>query len=197
MFTGIVEEMGNVTAIEQVDGAWQMVIAADIVLGDAKLGDSIAVNGTCVTVTDMIDNTFRVGIAPETMLKTNLGDLIVGSPVNLERSMPANGRFDGHMVQGHVDGTGVIREIRPDNESLVVTIEAAPELLRYIVKKGYVAIDGTSLTIVDVSDKTFTFMLIAYTQAHIIIPKKSAGDRVNIEVDIVGKYLEKFLANRI
>ncbi len=194
MFTGIIEEIGTIRAIEQADDAWTMVIAADIVLGGAKLGDSIAVNGTCLTVTELVDDTFKVGMAPETMRRTNLGDLVVGSPVNLERSMPANGRFDGHMVQGHVDTTGTIRALRPEGDSLWVTVAAPPAIMRYVVQKGYIAVDGTSLTVVDVLDDAFTFMLVAYTQQHIIIPKKSAGERVNLEADIYAKYVEKFIA---
>ena len=196
MFTGIVEEIGTITTIEQVNDGWTMTIAASTVLEGTKLGDSIAVNGTCLTVTEFDDTTFKIGMAPETLSRTNLGDLQVGSPVNLERSVPANGRMDGHFVQGHVDGTGVIREFRPDHDSLWVTIETPPNILRYIVTKGYIAVDGTSLTVVDVFDDAFTFMLVAYTQNHIIIPQKSVGDRVNLEADILGKYIEKFVQAR-
>ncbi|MGB1253903.1 MAG: riboflavin synthase [Candidatus Promineifilaceae bacterium] len=196
MFTGIVEEIGTITTIEQVNDGWTMTVNASVVLDGVKLGDSIAVNGTCLTVTEFDDNSFKIGMAPETLSRTNLGDLQIGSPVNLERSVPANGRMDGHFVQGHVDGTGVIREFRPDHDSLWVTIETPPDILRYIVTKGYIAVDGTSLTVVDVLDDAFTFMLVAYTQNHIIIPKKSAGDRVNLEADIMGKYIEKFLQAR-
>lgn len=196
MFTGIVEEIGTITTIEQVNDGWTMTIAASTVLEGTKLGDSIAVNGTCLTVTEFDDTTFKIGMAPETLSRTNLGDLQVGSPVNLERSVPANGRMDGHFVQGHVDGTGVIREFRPDHDSLWVTVETPPNILRYIVTKGYIAVDGTSLTVVDVFDDAFTFMLVAYTQNHIIIPKKSVGDRVNLEADILGKYIEKFVQAR-
>ncbi len=196
MFTGIVEEMGTVRAIGKIDDGWEMTLAANIVLEGTKLGDSIAVNGTCLTVAEMTDSTFKIGMAPETMSRTNLGDLSVGSPVNLERSVPANGRMDGHFVQGHVDGTGVIRTFRADHDSLWVTVAAAPEIMRYIVTKGYIAVDGTSLTVVDVFEDAFTFMLVAYTQQHIIIPQKKVGDRVNLEVDILGKYIEKFVAAR-
>lgn len=196
MFTGIVEEMGTVAKIGKVDDGWEMTLNASVVLEGTKLGDSIAVNGTCLTVVEMTDSTFKIGMAPETMSRTNLGDLSVGSPVNLERSVPANGRMDGHFVQGHVDGTGAIRDFRTDHDSLWVTVEAAPEIMRYIVTKGYIAVDGTSLTVVDVFDDAFTFMLVAYTQQHIIIPQKKVGDRVNLEVDILGKYIEKFVAAR-
>lgn len=197
MFTGIIEEIGLIRSITQLDDAWTMVIAADIVLGDAKLGDSIAVNGTCLTVTELVDDTFKVGMAPETMRRTNLGDLVVGSPVNLERSMPATGRFDGHMVQAHVDATGTIRTLRPEDDSLWITIAAPPEIMRYVVEKCYVAVDGTSLTVVDVTADSFTFMLVAYTQQHIIMPTKSVGDRVNLEADIYAKYVEKFIKEEI
>ena len=195
MFTGIVEEMGVVTALFEKDGGWSLTIAATKVLDGTKLGDSIAINGTCLTVTAMDSDWFTVGLAPETLRRTNLGDLTTGSPVNLERSLAANGRVDGHFVQGHVDGTGTIQELAHEDDSLWVTVAASPELLRYIVPKGYIAVDGTSLTVVDVRDDAFTFMLIAYTQAHIIIPQKQVGDKVNLEVDILGKYIEKFVMN--
>ena len=197
MFTGIVEEIGTIKTIEQVNDGWTMTIDASVVLEGVKLGDSIAVNGTCLTVTEFDASSFKIGMAPETLSRTNLGDLKVGSPVNLERSVPANGRMDGHFVQGHVDGTGIIRAFRTDHDSLWVTVEAAPEIMRYVVTKGYIAVDGTSLTVVDVFDDAFTFMLVAYTQNHIIIPKKSVGDRVNLEVDILGKYIEKFVNARM
>ena len=195
MFTGIVEEMGEVTALFEKEGGWSLTIAATNVLEGTKLGDSIAINGTCLTVTAMDSDWFTVGLAPETLRRTNLGDLKTGSPVNLERSLAANGRVDGHFVQGHVDGTGTIQALNREDDSLWVTVAAATDLLRYIVPKGYVAVDGTSLTVVDVREDVFTFMLIAYTQAHIIIPQKQVGDKVNLEVDILGKYIEKFVMN--
>lgn len=194
MFTGIIEEIGHVISLEEIDGGWHLHIAAQTVLEGTKLGDSISINGTCLTVTAMTADQFSVGLAPETLRRTNLGDLNPGSVVNLERSLAANGRVDGHFVQGHVDNTGVIEKLEPEGDSLWVTVRASDDILRYVVPKGYIAVDGTSLTVVDVTATHFTFMLIAYTQAHIIIPTKSVGDKVNLEVDMLGKYIEKFVA---
>lgn len=194
MFTGIVEEVGRVQRLWQIDGGWQLRVAAASVLADVQLGHSIAINGTCLTVTEFNSDTFTVGLSPETLRCTNLGDLLPAAEVNLERSLAANGRIGGHFVQGHVDGTGVIAKKQAEGDSLWLTIEAAPDLLRLIVPKGYVAIDGTSLTVVDVTSTYFTFMLVAYTQTHITLPRKPAGDRVNIEVDILGKYVKSLVA---
>jgi riboflavin synthase len=193
MFTGIVEEIGTVRSLDNIDEGWSMTIEADVALDGVQLGDSIAINGTCLTVTDFTDDTFTVGLSPETLRRTNLGDAEPGTPVNLERSLAADGRIGGHFVQGHVDGTGTVRERRVEGDSLWLTIEAAPDLLRYIVPKGYIAVDGTSLTVVDVLDDAFTFMLIAYTQEHIVTGKRGIGERVNLEVDVLGKYVEKFI----
>ena len=194
MFTGIVEEVGRVQRLWQNDGGWQLRVAAASLLADVQLGHSIAINGTCLTVTEFNSDTFTVGLSPETLRCTNLGDLLPAAEVNLERSLAANGRIGGHFVQGHVDGTGVIAKKQAEGDSLWLTIEAAPDLLRLIVPKGYVAIDGTSLTVVDVTSTYFTFMLVAYTQTHITLPRKPAGDRVNIEVDILGKYVKSLVA---
>ena len=194
MFTGIVEEVGRVQRLWQIDGGWQLRVAAASVLADVQLGHSIAINGTCLTVTEFNSESFTVGLSLETLRCTNLGDLLPAAEVNLERSLAANGRIGGHFVQGHVDGTGVIAKKQAEGDSLWLTIEAAPDLLRLIVPKGYVAIDGTSLTVVDVTSTYFTFMLVAYTQTHITLPRKPAGDRVNIEVDILGKYVKSLVA---
>ena len=194
MFTGIVEEVGRVQRLWQIDGGWQLRVAAASVLADVQLGHSIAINGTCLTVTEFNSESFTVGLSPETLRCTNLGDLLPAAEVNLERSLAANGRIGGHFVQGHVDGTGMIAKKQAEGDSLWLTIEAAPDLLRLIVPKGYVAIDGTSLTVVDVTSTYFTFMLVAYTQTHITLPRKPAGDRVNIEVDILGKYVKSLVA---
>mmetsp|Transcript_26169 Transcript_26169/g.42892 ORF Transcript_26169/g.42892 Transcript_26169/m.42892 type:complete len:203 (+) Transcript_26169:193-801(+) len=194
MFTGIIEELGVVKSLQQeASGGWIMVIEAKEVLKDVHLGDSIAVNGTCLTVTHFIRGSeFTVGLAPETLRRTSLGEVEFGSRVNLERSLAAGGRYGGHFVQGHVDGTGIIECFRPEGDSLWVTIKAGPEIMKYIVPKGYIAIDGTSLTVCDVYPDSFTFMLVAYTQQNIVLPSKRVGNKVNIEVDIIGKYIEKF-----
>ena len=191
MFTGIVEELGNTQKLSEISGGWSLTIQAQEVLEGTRLGDSIAINGTCLTVTHLTDREFTVGLSPETLRRTNLGDLQSGDGVNLERSLAANGRLDGHFVQGHIDGTGVIRSFKPEGDSVWVTIETTEELLRYIVPKGYIAVDGISLTVVDVFSDAFTFMLIAYTQMQVALPNKPLGSRVNLEVDILGKYVEK------
>lgn len=193
MFTGIVEEVGRVQRLWQSADSWQLRIAAASVLADVQLGHSIAINGTCLTVTEFTPQSFTVGLSPETLRCTNLGELLTDAEVNLERSLAANGRIGGHFVQGHVDGTGVITKKQAEGDSLWLTIDPAPDLLRLIVPKGYVAIDGTSLTVVDVTSNHFTFMLVAYTQTHITLPRKPIGDRVNIEVDILGKYVKSLV----
>lgn len=192
MFTGIIEEIGIVERLSQAEGGWSLTVQAVIVLEGTALGHSIAVNGACLTVTALTDGSFTVGLSPETLRRTNLGEVQPGDGVNLERSLAVNGRIGGHFVQGHVDGTGVIRSFRPEGDSLWMTVAAEPALLRYIVPKGYIAVDGTSLTVVDVLPDAFTFMLVAYTQQHITLPRKPVGSRVNLEVDVLAKYVEKF-----
>lgn len=193
MFTGIIEEMGTVTALDQRAGGWHLQVQGRVALDGTRLGDSIAVNGVCLTVTQLDKEQMSFGLAPETLQRTNLGDLKPGDGVNLERALPANGRLGGHFVQGHVDGTGVLAERRPDGDSLRVGVTAAPDLLRYIVPKGYIAVDGTSLTAIDVLADRFTFMLVAYTRQHIVLPTRPMGSRVNLEVDILAKYAEKVM----
>ena len=193
MFTGIVEEIGSVESLSEIGGGWSLTVQAQTVLGGARIGDSLAINGTCLTVTALTTNSFTVGLSPETLRRTNLGDLRANDEVNLERSLAADGRIGGHFVQGHVDGTGVVRAFRPEGDSLWVTVDADPQLLRYIVPKGYIAVDGVSLTVVEVFPETFTFMLVDYTQQHITLPRKPLGSRVNLEVDVLGKYVEKFI----
>jgi riboflavin synthase len=196
MFTGIVEELGTVQSLTEREGGWHLVVRGPLAAADCRLGDSVAVNGVCLTVTHCEGDALTFGLAPETLARTNLGDLAAGSAVNLERSLPANGRIGGHFVQGHIDGTGVLAERTPDGDSLRIAVQAAPELLRYLVPKGYVAVDGTSLTVIDVLRDRFTFMLVAYTQQHIVLPRLALGARVNLEVDVLAKYAEKFLAAR-
>ena len=196
MFTGIVEELGAVEALEERDGGWHLTVAGPLAASDAALGDSIAVNGVCLTVARIQGATLAFGLAPETLNRTNLGDLKPGDPVNLERSLPADGRIGGHFVQGHIDGTGMLAGRTPDGDSLRIAVSAPPDVLRYLVPKGYVAVDGTSLTVIDVQGDRFTFMLVAYTQQHIALPTRKLGDRVNLEVDVLAKYAEKFIAGR-
>ncbi|KAL0905690.1 hypothetical protein M5K25_024130 [Dendrobium thyrsiflorum] len=182
-------------------GGYELRIAAKTVLGGVQLGDSISVNGTCLTVTafDPVASQFSVGLSPETLRKTSLGELGPGSPVNLERALQPTSRMGGHFVQGHVDGTGEIVKFELEGDSIWVKVKTSPELLRYIVPKGFITVDGTSLTVVQVYDEDdcFDFMLVAYTQQKVAIPKKKVGDKVNLEVDILGKYVEKLLRGGI
>ncbi|KAL8506555.1 hypothetical protein ACS0TY_017445 [Phlomoides rotata] len=200
LFTGIVEELGTIKQLGfDKDDSFVMKIQAKTVLEDVHLGDSISVNGTCLTVTDFDTGSseFAVGLAPETLRKTSLGELEIGSLVNLERALSPSTRMGGHFVQGHVDGTGEIVDMTPEGDSLWVKVKVGKEILRYIVPKGFIAVDGTSLTVVDVSEEEscFNFMLVAYTQQKIVIPLKKVGQKVNLEVDILGKYVERLLSS--
>ncbi len=187
MFTGIVEEIGSVEAAE----LGRLVIRASEVLSDVKVGDSISVNGACLTVTTHNESAFSVDVVPETLRRTNLGQLKEGSPVNLERSMPAYGRFGGHMVQGHIDGTGTIRSIESEGDALMIIFDAPSPVMRYVVEKGFIAVDGASLTIVNCDNFSFSVTIIPHTQANTIFGSKKVGDSVNLEVDIMAKYVER------
>ncbi|KAI0135561.1 Lumazine-binding protein [Daldinia grandis] len=212
MFTGLVEEIGIVAELNPHDetGGTSLTIAlpaSSTLLEGALLGDSISVNGVCLTATHLSTTTttttansqptFKVGIAPETLRLTNLGDLKAGSPVNLERAVRADTRMGGHFVQGHVDTTAAVVSVTPDGNALTVRVAPrAADALRYVVHKGYVALDGTSLTVTRVDDAQgwFEVMLIAYTQEKVVLARKSAGDSVNLEVDVLAKYAEKSMA---
>ncbi len=187
MFTGIVEEVGRVKSVKP----GHLAIGASTVMDDLKVGDSICVNGTCLTVTSRDKGSFSVDVVPETLRRTNLGALKVDSPVNLERSMPANGRFGGHVVQGHVDATGAIESITQDGEALLIKFRAPPAIMRYVVEKGFIAVDGTSLTVVNCDDQTFVVTIIPHTRDNTIIGTRKAGDTVNLEADIIAKYVER------
>ncbi|KAJ1836660.1 Riboflavin synthase alpha chain [Coemansia sp. RSA 2711] len=201
MFTGIVECLGTVVEFTRLDttaaggnGASLAISGARSILDDCHLGDSIAINGTCLTVTEFTDDMFKVGLAPETLSRTNLGKLQPGDRVNLERALAAGHRFGGHFVQGHIDTTADIIEITPDANSIWYKLRVDDgRLMPYIIPKGFIAVDGTSLTVCDVNDEErwFTIMMIAYTQSHVVMPSKKVGDQVNIEVDMLGKYVEK------
>ncbi|CAK8576536.1 unnamed protein product [Lathyrus sativus] len=200
LFTGLVEEIGTVKQIgASPDGGFDLKVNATTVLDGVNLGDSIAVNGTCLTVTEFDTETsdFTVGLAPETLRKTSLSELEAGSQVNLERAVTPVTRMGGHFVQGHVDGTGEIVSMVPEGDSLWVKVRVEKELLKYIVPKGFIAVDGTSLTVVDVFDDEvcFNFMLVEYTQEKIVLPLKKVGQKVNLEVDILGKYVERLLSS--
>ena len=196
MFTGLVEEMGTVRSIARGEDSFTLEVGADVVLRDATLGCSIAVNGVCLSVTEFGEDWFRVGLAPETLRRTDLGDLAGGMRVNLERSVLPTTRMGGHYVQGHVDGTGRIVSFERDADALWVRIETDPPMMRYVVEKGYVAVDGTSLTVVETGPDWFTLTLVAHTRPLIVLPTKAPGDPVNIEVDIMAKYAEKILEAR-
>ncbi|PWA75502.1 lumazine-binding protein [Artemisia annua] len=200
LFTGIVEEMGQVKQLgfDESGESFDMIIYSPTVLQDVNLGDSIAVNGTCLTVTefDTQRSEFKVGLAPETLRKTSLIELEKGSVVNLERAVKPSTRMGGHFVQGHVDGTGEIVSMDPEGDSLWIKVKTSRDILKFIVPKGFIAVDGTSLTVVDVFDdeESFNFMLVAYTQQEVVIPLKKVGQKVNLEVDILGKYVERLLS---
>lgn len=194
MFSGIVECIGKILNIAEFDGCKQLTIAPAIAFSDLKIGDSIAVNGVCLTVTQFNETSFQVQIVPETLRLTNLGFLQAERLVNLERSITLQTRIGGHHVQGHVDGVGIISDIKNDQGSaLLVTFSVPENIAHFIVKKGYVTIDGMSITIVDVGRDWFTVTLIPHTQDITIVKQYQLQQAVNIEVDILGKYIEKWL----
>lgn len=190
MFTGIVEEIGTVKQLNPGG----ITITASLALENAKIGDSVAVNGACLTITQLQPDAFAVDIVPETLRRTNLGSLTPGSPVNLERSMPANGRFGGHIVQGHIDATGTIQSITPDGDAILIAIAAPPNIARYAVEKGFIAVDGISLTIVQCDSQSFAVTLIPHTRRNTTLGAKQPGDPVNLEADIIAKYIERLAA---
>ena len=187
MFTGIVEEVGRVKSADP----GRLIIEASTVLEDAKIGDSICINGTCLTVTSLSDDSFAADVVPETLRRTNLGELSAGDPVNLERSLPVNGRFGGHIVQGHIDATGSVKDISPDGDAWLVTFEAPTSVMRYVVEKGFVAVDGTSLTVVKCDNISFVVTIIPHTRENTVFAGRKVGDTVNLEVDLVAKYVER------
>ena len=189
VFTGIVEEVGKVVSL--LGGC--LTLSAATVMGGTKKGDSIAVNGACLTVVELDPQGFGVELSPETLRRTNLGTLRPGDMVNLERSVAVGERMGGHIVQGHVDGTGTVRYFRPDGDSTIVGFSAPKRLMPYIVEKGFIAVDGASLTVVKRGASSFTVSVIPYTRTHTGLAEKRSGERVNLEVDIVAKYVESIL----
>jgi riboflavin synthase len=187
MFTGIVEEIGRVADVS----ATGLSIRASVVMEDLTVSDSINVNGACLTATEIDGSIFRVDTVPETLRRTNLGSLRAGDPVNLERPMVAAGRFGGHIVQGHVDGKGSLLSIDPEGEAHNLKFEADDSIMRYVVGKGFVAVDGTSLTVVDCDYRTFSVTIVPYTWENTVFGLRNTGDKVNIEVDIIAKYVER------
>ena len=194
MFTGIIEEVGTIEQMRQTGDAIVMTIGAKRVLEDVRLGDSIAVNGVCLTVTSFTSRQFTVDVMPETVKATALRALKPGAKVNLERAMAAGGRFGGHFVTGHVDGVGRIVRQWPKANAVYYEIEVPASLRSYMIYKGSVAVDGTSLTIFGLSERTFTVSLIPHTREATILGEKRPGDLVNIECDMIGKYVAAFLA---
>ena len=192
MFTGIVEEVGIVRS--SVRGG--LTIAARTVMPTLQVGGSISVNGACLTVTVLKPDAFTVDVVPETRRRTNLGSLGPGDSVNLERPLRADGRMDGHIVQGHVDQTGTITEISADGEALLVRFDAPWQIMRYIVAKGFIAVDGVSLTVVHCDDNGFSVTVIPHTRDHTVFGSRTVGDTVNVEVDILAKYVERLTAGR-
>lgn len=193
MFTGIVEEVGTLKAIRKGAHSAVLEIQAKVVLEDIHLGDSIAVNGVCLTATSFSPSGFTADVMHETLNRSALSALRPGSRVNLERAMAANGRFGGHIVAGHVDGVGTVRRIEKDDNAIWYTIAARPEILRYVVEKGSITIDGISLTVARVDSDSFAISAIPHTVSVTVLADRKPGDQVNLETDIVGKYVEKLL----
>lgn len=196
MFTGIVEEMGAITSIEKTLAGTRLTILASAVMGDLKIGDSVSVNGTCLTVVTKSERNFVVEVSPETLSVTTLGQLTGGAPVNLERAMRLNERIGGHLVAGHVDGVGTIRSRHQEGNAICFTIEAPSDILRYCVTKGSITIDGVSLTINEVADHSFSIAIIPHTAKVTILGLKQVNDTVNLESDLIGKYVERLLQER-
>lgn len=193
MFTGIVEEIGVVEKIQKGRYSAVLTILADKVLEDSKVGDSIAVNGICLTVTSIKSGRFTADVMHETLNRSSLSNIRNGSHVNLERAMQANGRFGGHIVSGHVDGVGRVMRIRRDDTAIWYTIKADPKVMRYIVEKGSVTIDGISLTVAEAAQDSFSISAIPHTVAQTVLKDRREGDAVNLETDVIGKYVEKLL----
>ncbi len=196
MFTGIVEEMGAITVLRKTLAGTKLTILASTVMGDLKIGDSVSVNGICLTVVSKSERDFSVEVSPETLSVTTLGDFAVGLPVNLERAMKLNERIGGHLVAGHVDGVGRIRSRQQDANAIMLKIEAPHDILKYCVSKGSVTVDGISLTINDMSENGFSVAIIPHTAKVTTLGLKQVNDSVNLESDLIGKYVERLLQER-
>ena len=196
MFTGIVEEMGAITVMNKSLSGAKLTILASTVMSDLKIGDSVSVNGICLTVVSRSERDFSVEVSPETLSVTTLGGFAVGMPVNLERAMRLNERIGGHLVAGHVDGVGRIRSRQQDANAIVLSIDASQEILRYCVVKGSITVDGISLTINSISEQGFSVAIIPHTAKVTILGLKQVNDTVNLESDLIGKYVERLLQER-
>lgn len=192
MFTGIIEEIGIVKSIKKGTKSARLIVEGRKIFDDLKLGDSVSTNGVCLTVTNISSSSFSADVMNETISKSSLGSLNIGSKVNLERAMPANGRFGGHMVSGHIDGTGKITSIKKDDIATWYTIITIPKIMHYIVEKGSIAIDGISLTVAKVTQDSFLVSIIPHTAGETTLSEKNIGSIVNLENDIVSKYIGKF-----
>ncbi len=197
MFTGIIEEVGSVVSIRKGAHSCVLTVNASRVLEDAHLGDSIATNGVCLTVTSFTSHSFSADVMHETLNRSSLGSLHIGSPVNLERAMLAGGRFGGHIVSGHIDGVGTISSIKEDDNAVWYTVEAPSNILRYIIEKGSITLDGISLTVAKVTNSNFSVSIIPHTRAQTNLASKKVGDVLNLENDLVGKYVERLMLQPI
>lgn len=193
MFTGIIEETGEIAAIKHVAVAGELTVKGNVIFSDLKIGDSVAVNGVCLTAAAINGNMFTADVMAETMRRSNLGTLQKGSKVNLERAMPANGRFGGHIVAGHIDGVGIIQSLAREDNAVWVTITADEKIMKYVVEKGSIAIDGISLTVAKVFKDAFSVSVIPHTGAETTLLSRKHGDKVNLETDVIGKYVEKLI----
>ncbi len=193
MFTGLVEETGSIQNIQKGSRSCVITVSCRTVLENSRVGDSICVNGVCLTVTSLGSGYFTADAMPETLSRSSLGQLRPGSPVNLERAMPADGRFGGHIVSGHIDGTGTVSNVESDDNAVWYTIATEPDILRYVVEKGSVTLDGISLTVAYVDEQCFKVSVIPHTQKVTALREKNVGSIVNLECDIIGKYTEKLL----
>ncbi len=193
MFTGIVEEVGKVVGMNRGTKSVKLTVAASLIFSDLGIGDSVSTNGVCLTVTHISGNTFTADVAHESLNRSTLGVLKLQSSVNLERAMSACGRFGGHIVSGHIDGSGVIQAVKADDIAIWYTIATSSSIMTYIVEKGSITIDGISLTVATVTDKTFSVSVIPHTASQTTLRDRKVGDTVNLENDIVGKYIEKLI----
>ncbi len=193
MFSGIIETTGTITTIEQINEGARVFLTSQLPLPEVSLGESICVNGTCLTVTVIGDTTLSFDVSAESLRRTNLGDLKPGNLVNLERSLRVNDRLSGHVVSGHVDGVGTVKSIQPEGDSFLYTFTVPPELGRYLIEKGSVAVDGISLTVFQCRPTEFTCAIIPHTHHVTTLHARKPGDKVNIENDMQGKYIEKFM----
>lgn len=196
MFTGIIEELGRISSIQKGVRSSKLWISGENIFSDLKLGDSVAVNGVCLTATQIKGNMFEADVMSETLSRSSLGSLKVGSEVNLERAMAADGRFGGHIVSGHIDGTGTVFKMQRDDNAVWVGIKTDPKISKYIIEKGSIAIDGISLTVARESEGEFWVSIIPHTGKETTLLSKKPGDIVNLENDVIGKYIERFVNYR-